>query len=477
LYAGHIDTYADYSHGIRLVQNQVWVDATPMLASDILMSSTLHPLLSDEGVIPMPFYPDTAVSSSVPLPNVPKSFCVINDSPTSLRIKITPDNNVTSYKVYTSTDGLNFSSPTTYTSNNFVVNGLTQNTITYFKIAASNSTGTSATSEVLAAVPTANAHNILIVNGFDRATPGNTYNFIRQHGKAILNYGSPFSSATNDAVMNGLISLNTFNIIDYILGEESTIDETFSNIEQSIITNYLDNGGYLFVSGSEIAWDLDYKGSSADQNFYHNYLKAQYINDAPNNQPSTYYQFIETSNSVFAGLGNSFFDNGNNGTYNVAYPDVINAINGGINGLKYANLTNNNAGIYFKGLFPNAISDTGKVVTLGFPFETVYPESKRFTLMKNILDFFYDIPNIVTDINNYQFKNVTIYPNPFFDNFTVDISENLFQKTSIQIFNNLGELILSKTLTNKKTTINFNDYPSGIYFIKLNNKMYKIVKN
>ncbi len=35
----------------------------------------------------------------------------------------------------------------------------------------------------------------------------------------------------------------------------------------------------FFVSGSEIGWDLDNKGSADDKVFYNNYLKANYISD------------------------------------------------------------------------------------------------------------------------------------------------------------------------------------------------------
>ena len=59
--------------------------------------------------------------------------------------------------------------------------------------------------------------------------------------------------------------MNDYLIVDYILGEESTADETYSSTEQTLISNYLKQGGRLFVSGAEIAWDLDYRGSTTDK--------------------------------------------------------------------------------------------------------------------------------------------------------------------------------------------------------------------
>jgi hypothetical protein len=51
LYGGHADSYADYSHGIRLINNAVYVNGKPMLASELLRSDRLHTLVSDEGPI------------------------------------------------------------------------------------------------------------------------------------------------------------------------------------------------------------------------------------------------------------------------------------------------------------------------------------------------------------------------------------------------------------------------------------------
>ncbi len=53
----HEHSYADYSHGIRLVWGTVLVDGTPMAISDVLESPTLHKLLSDEGPMPAPRVP------------------------------------------------------------------------------------------------------------------------------------------------------------------------------------------------------------------------------------------------------------------------------------------------------------------------------------------------------------------------------------------------------------------------------------
>lgn len=463
LYAGHIDTYADYSHGIRMVQKEVYVDGSPMNAETVLSSTTLNTLLSDEGALPQPYYPDTASgSTTLPIPTVPKSFCVLQKSSTAFDIKILPDNNVDDYKVYLSTDGTNYSFYQQYASNNFSVSGLQSNTIYYVKIAAENSSGSSSLSEVLGAITTDSTSKYLIVNGFDRASAGNTYDFVRQHATAIWHDTIAFSSATNEAVLDGLVLLGNYPALDYILGEESTVDETFDNNEQDLIETYLDAGGYLFVSGAEIAWDLHYKGTVQDQSFFESYLKSYYANDAPNGTSATYYDFEGLGNGLLDTLSITAFDDGTHGTYNVDYPDVLLGVYGGIEILKYSGVTSQSAGVMFEGPFPGAAAqDTGKLVIFGFPFETVYPESKRFTIMSEINDFFF--PKITAQNPGLGIEHpsmdIKIYPNP--TNGTVFFSQIIDR---IIVSTMEGEVV---GIFTNSSTIDLSLLSEGVYILRL----------
>ncbi|MFH0991595.1 MAG: T9SS type A sorting domain-containing protein [bacterium] len=56
VYNGHEQTYADYSHGIRLVKDTVLVDGIPRFLSSVLADPVYHLLLSDEGIISIPYY-------------------------------------------------------------------------------------------------------------------------------------------------------------------------------------------------------------------------------------------------------------------------------------------------------------------------------------------------------------------------------------------------------------------------------------
>lgn len=57
LYNGHSTIHVDYSHGIRMVQNKVWLDGKRTSFQKVLASYLFHSLLSDEGMIKKAFYP------------------------------------------------------------------------------------------------------------------------------------------------------------------------------------------------------------------------------------------------------------------------------------------------------------------------------------------------------------------------------------------------------------------------------------
>lgn len=457
----HADTYMDYSHGMRFVQNSVIYNGNPTTVKAILQSSTLNPLLSDEGVINPPEYPYGNPITSL---STPKSFAVINKANNTLEVKVKNDGNATHYKIYTSTNGTTFNTPITLIKSNLILTGLTPNQLYYIKIAAYNATYsvTSATSELLGAVPCLYQDSMLVVNGFDRAVTGNTFDFIRQHGSSIYANNHYFSSATNEAIQDALVNLSTYRSLDWILGKESTVNETFSSTEQTLVSNYLKQGGKLLVSGSEIAWDLDNSGTTADKAFMANYLKANYAFDAPNSQASTWYKSInETSNSIFNLTDTIYYDNGTHGSYNVDYPDVITPVNGGMSTLKYTNNATSTSAVYFSGLFPSGTVN-GKLIYVGFPLESIYDVSTRNSVFNDCWNFFFS--NVVNGISYIDGDFFSIYPNPSNGFITVNSLEEMQE---IELMNMSGQLIRSFKCASLSETINLGDLTNGLYILRV----------
>lgn len=462
----HADTYMDYSHGIRLVQNSCVLNGTtPTTIQAVLQSSTLNPILSDEGVITQPYYPYTTTLAT------PQSFALLRNTSTSLKLVVKNDPQATHYYVYKSVTGTSFGTATKMLKSNLVLSGLVSNQLCFVKISAFDSVNnlTSGISEVLAAVPSAQNDSILMVNGFDRAVTGNTYDFVKQHGFSIFNYGKQLESCTNEAVTDNLLQLSKYRITDWILGEESTVNETFSTTEQNYVTNYLQQGGELFVSGSEIGWDLDHSGTTADKQFYNNYLKAGYVADAPGGVAGSCYASLAQplATSIFGFADTVKFDNGTHGTYNVNYPDVISAANGSVNSLRYTNAITDIACVHYAGMF-NGGTRPGKLVNMGYPFETIYPSSERDSVMKYILIFFYGNQNQTTAVSTLNKMNCRLYPNPSDGNLSVELINSIGENVEIELSDLSGRLLKRETcLNNGILSFNCGETGAGIYLLKI----------
>jgi len=374
-----------------------------------------------------------------------RSFAVINgESPGSFEIIFNSDDEIDEIIVFLSADGLSFTDTVRLDANSPILTDLEINHIYYMRIKASNDAGAGPASELLAGIPTNENPRTLIVNGFDRSSDGNTYNFIRQHSAAITYCQYTFESATNEAITDNLVDLTHYEIVDYILGEESTLDETFSSTEQDNIGQFLQDGGKLLVSGSEIAWDLDYRGSDADKSFCHNYLKIGYAADSPNNEQDKWYSVEPLTGSLFSEMPGFSFDNGSHGTYQVDWPDVFTATNSGIGFLKFTgySASNSYAGVLYDGLFPNG-TVPGKLVVTGFPFETIYPDSTRNLFMSKVIRFFEYVSDIEPEtVIADQFVLFQNYPNPF--NNTTIIPFQLPRECDVKItvYNLLGRKVM-----------------------------------
>ncbi len=71
VYNGHSADYADYSHGIRFIFKTVYLNGDSTGIADILGDAILARLLSDEGVISKPYYPESDLFTSIENPSGP----------------------------------------------------------------------------------------------------------------------------------------------------------------------------------------------------------------------------------------------------------------------------------------------------------------------------------------------------------------------------------------------------------------------
>ena len=75
--------------------------------------------------------------------------------------------------------------------------------------------------------------------------------------------------------------------------------------------------------------------------------------------------------------------------------------------------------------------------------------------------------SLCTVIEDYSNNNqIVVYPNPSIGVLNIDL-EYANSQTTINIYNTLGELVLSETLVSLKNQIKINELSNGIYVIKI----------
>ena len=250
-------------------------------------------------------------------PLTPINFNVVNVGKGLASIEFSGSDNSTFFEVIRVYSNSNQTeSLGQFSSSPILLENLNDNESYFIKLKAINAYGSSKHTEVLGVIPSANSPKVLIVNGFDRVTgTNNTFDFIKEHGSALHNNDYLFDSASNEAIINKYIKLTDYQIVDWILGEEGTATSSFNDIEQSLIQEFLMDGGKLFVSGSEVGYDLSDKGDNNDKLFYEKFLRANYISDAAGGRQANYNAY-GVQGTLFDGI-NLSFDDGTQGSYDV----------------------------------------------------------------------------------------------------------------------------------------------------------------
>ena len=313
------------------------------------------------------------------------------------------------FVLYTSTDGRGFGNPIAVpgaSATNKVITNLNAGATIFFRVCATNAGGESFHSAVAGVRVTAsgNKAGVLVVDGFKRndytLSPTryfsntlngvvtlvrprmiNSFDYVKEHGLALAAAGQTFDYLDATLVTSGAVLTNYAKVV-WILGEESTVDETFSSTEQAAVTNYLGNGGRLMVSGAEIGWDLGRVGvsSAADLNFFTNVLRAGYVTDSGGTSNVT-----GTATGCLSGVALSFnYTNLIADVYAANWPDVLKAGNGAVTAAVYVTGSSTNGAVI---QYSNA---TYRTLVMGVPFETVLSSATRETVMTRAMTFLGD---------------------------------------------------------------------------------------
>ncbi len=307
----------------------------------------------------------------------------------------------TGYVVYQSTNGYGFGNPIILGDVlSTIVSDVPADQTCYYRVAATNDGGESMPSEVLAVRRSDQEdERVLIVNGFDRlrrqinpiqtftqppAYAGdsierqiwwrsNSYDYVVPHAEALAAAGYGFDSCSNNAVIDSYVQLSDYDIAVWILGTESTEDATFTTTEQNRVTDFLYDGKALFVSGSEIGYDLIDQGHGVG--FLQDTLHVGFSSDDADT-----FTVTGVADSCLEGLGVFDFDPAGGACYEVRTPDVLIPRDEARACLNYVGGIGGIAAVEYSIGFYN-------VVVFGFPFETISSPATRAQVMQAVMGF------------------------------------------------------------------------------------------
>ena len=277
------------------------------------------------------------------LPEPPVSVSLLHDGSGLLRLDWSdgpvgsPDGDAADYaRVFLSVDGRTWDSGTDVTDGYALIRANAGTTV-FARVSSVNDGGFSFPSEVVGArISPDDSAPVLVVSAFDRMDRGmlnwvqpggslgdivrmdlnqmNAYNIAVPHGMAIAESGWFFESASDEAAAS--MNLDAFDVVVWATGEESTIDETVSAVQQAQLRSFWDGGGSLWVSGAEVFWDLDFLGDADDQAFAAEVLGAGMASDASGSNNVV-------GLGVLNGVGPMDFDVSDGAPYPVEFADVL----------------------------------------------------------------------------------------------------------------------------------------------------------
>lgn len=294
--------------------------------------------------------------------------------------------------------------------------------------------------------------------------------------KTALQYGVVSGSAVPAASAN----LNTFGAIIWMCADAvPTIDSD----EMAALSTFLDNGGRLYLSGVDIAYELADPSSpyytTSSLEFFNNYLHSDYVMRSPTNLHA-----YGVANDPISGGITHILLTGGTGAGTITSQKKANQIDAGdLNAstcFSYYGATAKYCGIRS---FHPGTAGTGRVVFTTFGFETIADSLLRDVLAANILEWI-STPNAIGDegpgtiADRFELK--ANYPNPFNPSTTIAYTLPLAERdknVSLVVFNQLGQKV--KTLVNEIQPAGShevvwngmddagNEVASGIYFYQL----------
>ncbi len=228
---------------------------------------------------------------------------------------------------------------------------------------------------------------------------GNTFDFVSNHGRALMDAGYSFCSASADAFETD--SLHSYWATDIICGKQATTPAGLGTIRKSrfqvmpeamqkAISACTANRGNILISGANIGTDLwdeiypvgrDSLYQARAQKFVKDVLGYKWITNYAAKSGNV--RSVKNKNMNISDLPKSFafYQDRNDYIYNVETPDGILPASG--NSFSFLQYTDSDitAGVCTEGKGYRAVS-------IGFPIETIRNDADKVALFKSVMEFF-----------------------------------------------------------------------------------------
>ena len=203
-------------------------------------------------------------------------------------------------------------------------------------------------------------------------------------------------TSLRDAWDNGFLS-SVNNIYDNV----SWTFPGLMNDEVALLSEFLDNGGNLFINGQDIGWDTweaAGNGTTQTKEFYTDYLRGNYIGDGSGADNSL--SFIDEE--VFKDIEGSIIVDVHGGNI---YPDQINPIDPAVSIYHYGTNVNKSGAI--------RVEENGhKIVYLGVDMGMIANEEARLAIISTSHDWFYGLLSSAEYDQKIKEALGQNYPNP-----------------------------------------------------------------
>jgi hypothetical protein len=205
---------------------------------------------------------------------------------------------------------------------------------------------------------------ILVVDGFDRVLDGSFGGLSHDFAALIGEAAGAVATVSHRALTEDGFDLGSWPTVVWLMGDQSTMDLSLSAAEQQALRAYVDGGGRLLVSGSELAWDIGQ--TTAGAAFLDHCFGAKYVSDASGSH-------TVAGSGALASLASAGFA-GAGAPYACPYPDVLGPTASGSPLLHYANGK------------VAAVGISGRGALVGFPLELL-DASARAAYVQALLAF------------------------------------------------------------------------------------------